>query len=154
MSKGSRHDADHATAVLVCAGCGTASTPGAKFCSECGARLDKSGAAATALRDRPAAPGAGVGAAFERRQVTVVFCDLVGSTSLATHVAPEDYRAILTEFHHSVANAMSEFDGYVARFLGDGELVFFGFPEAHEDDAERAICAALTTIERVGALQV
>lgn len=153
MGKGSRQpEADRATAARVCARCGTAASPGAKFCSECGAWLDKAGAVARASSDRPAAPDAGTAA--ERRQVTVAFCDLVGSTTLATEIDPEDYRAILTQFHHSVAGAMSEFDGHVARFLGDGELVFFGFPEAHEDDAERAIYAALTTIERVGALQV
>jgi class 3 adenylate cyclase/predicted ATPase len=135
-----------------CARCGFVSGPDAKFCSQCGARLVESASGGTAARE----PGqtSGPTAALERRQVTVAFCDLVGSTSLAAELDPEDYRAILTEFHRRVASAMTEYGGYVARFLGDGELIFFGFPEAHEDDPERAIYAALATIERVRALRV
>jgi class 3 adenylate cyclase/predicted ATPase len=154
MGMGSRQaEANGASAAFVCARCGFVSGRDAKFCSQCGARLAESAGAAVP-GDRAPAAGPGSGAALERRQVTVAFCDLVGSTSLAAELDPEDYRAILTDFHHCVAGAMSEFGGHVARFLGDGELIFFGFPEAHEDDAERAIHAALATMERVRALRV
>src|SRR5262245_20729311 len=121
---GSRQDeADGASAALVCARCGFVSRPDPKFCSQCGARLGEQPVAAI-RGDHP--PARGAGAALERRQITVAFCDLVGSTSLAAELDPEDYRAILTEFHHCVATAMTEFGGHVARFLGDGELIFFG----------------------------
>ncbi len=147
-------EANGASAALVCARCGFAAASGAKFCSQCGARLAGATLARAGPSERRPAAATGAAAGLERRQVTVAFCDLVGSTSLAAELDPEDYRAILTEFHQCVATAMSEFGGHVARFLGDGELIFFGFPEAHEDDAERAIYAALATIERVRALRV
>jgi class 3 adenylate cyclase/predicted ATPase/ABC-type transport system involved in cytochrome c biogenesis ATPase subunit len=79
----------------------------------------------------------------ERRQLTVMFCDLVGSTSLAERLDPEDFRDIIRSYQDACAGAISRFEGYVARYVGDGLLVYFGFPRAHEDDAERALHAAL-----------
>jgi len=90
--------------------------------------------------------------AAERRQVTVLFADLVGSTALAARMDPEDLRAVLTAYQHRVADTVHRFDGFVAQYLGDGVLVYFGYPRAHEDDAERAVRAGLALIEVVTGL--
>jgi len=90
----------------------------------------------------------------ERRQVTVMFCDLVGSTALASRFDPEDLRKVITAYHRCVAGTVARFDGFVAKYMGDGVLVYFGYPQAHEDDAERAIRAGLTVIEAVGRLDL
>ena len=74
----------------------------------------------------------------ERRQLTVMFCDLVGSTALSGRLDPEDLQHLIRSYHEAVAPAVAPFDGHVAQFLGDGVLVYFGYPRAHEDDAERA----------------
>lgn len=88
----------------------------------------------------------------ERRQLSVMFCDLVGSTELATTLDPEDLRRILNAYHDAVARAVEKHGGYVAQFLGDGALVYFGFPNAHEDDVTRAIQAGLEVLSEVRAL--
>src|ERR1700738_2084081 len=88
----------------------------------------------------------------ERRQLTVMFCDLVGSTALATRFDPEDLRELIGAYHRAVADAVGRFDGFVATYLGGGELVYFGYPQAHEDDAERSVRAGLAVIEAVGRL--
>lgn len=87
--------------------------------------------------------------ASERRQLTVMFCDLMGSTDLATRLDPEEWRRMLVTYHEAVAGAVGEYEGYVAQLLGDGALVYFGFPVAHEDDAIRSIRAALATVAAV-----
>src|SRR5215470_16731464 len=74
----------------------------------------------------------------ERRQLTVMFCDLVGSTALSSQLDPEDLRGIIGAYHRCVAEAVKGFGGFVARYMGDGALVYFGYPQAHEDDGERA----------------
>jgi len=79
----------------------------------------------------------------ERRQVTVMFADLVGSTALSTRMDPEDLRALLLAYENRVAETVHRFDGFVAKYMGDGVLVYFGYPRAHEDDAERAVRAGL-----------
>jgi len=79
----------------------------------------------------------------ERRQVTVMFADLVGSTALSTGMDPEDLREIISAYQKCVAEAVHHFGGFVARYVGDGVLVYFGYPQAHEDDAERAVRAGL-----------
>src|SRR6516165_2772390 len=89
----------------------------------------------------------------ERRQVTVMFADLVGSTALSTGMDPEDLREIISAYQKCVAEAVHHFGGFVARYVGDGVLVYFGYPQAHEDDAERAIRAGLELITAVGALK-
>ena len=88
----------------------------------------------------------------ERRQLTVMFCDLVGSTALSSLLDPEDLREVIGAYHHTVAEIVSGFDGFVAKYMGDGVLIYFGYPQAHEDDAERAVRAGLAVIEAVGRL--
>src|SRR5207237_4170051 len=88
----------------------------------------------------------------ERRQLTVMFCDLVGSTPLSTRVDPEDLREIVGAYHRCVTDTVGRFGGFVAKYMGDGVLVYFGYPEAHEDDAERAARAGLAVIDAVGRL--
>jgi class 3 adenylate cyclase len=85
----------------------------------------------------------------ERRQLTVMFCDLVGSTALSTRHDPEDLRELIGDYHRAVAETVSRFDGFVAKYMGDGVLIYFGYPQAHEDDAERAVRAGLAIIEAV-----
>jgi len=88
----------------------------------------------------------------ERRQLTVMFCDLVGSTALAARLDPEDLREVIAAYHRAVADVVRSFEGFVAKYMGDGVLVYFGYPRAHEDDAERAVRAGLSVIGAVGRL--
>ena len=156
-----------------CPNCGRQVSPGARFCSNCGfplgeaapAKGERTGdsqeaaqAGAEAAADAGAVPGrqgrepvpttpAGPLPAErtgdERKFVSVLFVDIVGSTALAEAMDPEDWREIVAGAHQRVAEAVRRYDGTVAQFLGDGVLAFFGAPIAHEDDAERAIRAAL-----------
>ena len=99
-------------------------------------------------RPEPEVPLAEITSAeAERRQLTVMFCDLVGSTELSTRLDPEDLREIIRGFQETCSKIIDSFDGYVAQFLGDGILVYFGYPRAHENDAERAILSGLGIIE-------
>jgi len=88
----------------------------------------------------------------ERRQLTVMFCDLVGSTQLSGRLDPEDLQRLIRNYHQAVAAAVAPFEGHVAQLLGDGCLVYFGYPRAHEDDAERAVHSALSVLRAVAAL--
>jgi class 3 adenylate cyclase/predicted ATPase len=88
----------------------------------------------------------------ERRQLTVMFTDLVGSTALSTKLDPEDLRSVIGAYHKCVAQTVGRFGGFVARYMGDGVLIYFGYPQAHEDNAERAVRAGLALIEAVGKL--
>jgi class 3 adenylate cyclase len=88
----------------------------------------------------------------ERRQLTVLFCDLVDSTVLASQLDPEDLREVVRAYQDSCAKVLARFDGHIAQYLGDGLLVYFGYPRAHEDDAQRAVRAGLGMIEAVGQL--
>ena len=97
-----------------------------------------------------AAPDAPAPAEAERRQLTVMFCDLVGSTALSTRFDPEDLRELIGDYHRAVADTVARLDGFVAKYMGDGVLIYFGYPQAHEDDAERAVRAGLAVIEAVG----
>jgi class 3 adenylate cyclase len=89
----------------------------------------------------------------ERRQVTVMFSDLVGSTALSARMDPEDVREVISAYQICVAGIVQRFGGYVAKYMGDGVLVYFGYPQAHEDDAERAVRAGLELIQAVGGLK-
>jgi class 3 adenylate cyclase len=89
----------------------------------------------------------------ERRHLTVMFCDLVGSTALSSRLDPEDLREIIGAYHRCVAETVTRFDGFVAKYMGDGALVYFGYPQTHEDDAEQAVRAGLALIDAVGRLQ-
>src|SRR5205814_3023672 len=98
------------------------------------------------------APGEPPQVDAERRQLTVMFCDVVGSTALSTRYDPEDLRELIGGYHQAVAETVDRFDGFVAKYMGDGVLIYFGYPRAHEEDAERAVSAALAVIEAVGRL--
>ena len=89
----------------------------------------------------------------ERRQVTVMFSDLVGSTALSARMDPEDLREVISAYQKCVAETVRRFGGFVAKYMGDGVLVYFGYPQAHEDDAERAVRAGLELIGAVGAIK-
>ena len=112
------------------------------------------GAAVPAATVTPASGDARAPAEAERRQVTVMFCDLVGSTALASRLDPEDLREVIGSVQRRVAETVARFDGFVAKYMGDGVLVYFGYPHAHEDDPEQAVRAGLALIDAVGELQV
>ena len=83
-----------------------------------------------------------------------MFCDMVGSTALSARLDPEDYREVIAAYHRAVAKIIAESDGFVSRYMGDGVLVYFGYPQAQEDDAKRAVRAGLACIDAVGRLDV
>ena len=88
----------------------------------------------------------------ERRQLTVLFCDLVDSTVLASQLDPEELREVVRAYQEACAKVIARFEGHIAQYLGDGLLVYFGYPLAHEDDAQRAVRAGLGMIEALGQL--
>src|SRR6201997_2654904 len=88
----------------------------------------------------------------ERRQVTLMFCDLVGSTALSARMDPEDLREVISAYQKCVTDTVQRFGGFVAKYMGDGVLIYFGYPQAHEDDAERAV-RGLELVAAVGALK-
>jgi len=92
--------------------------------------------------------------AVERRHLTVMFCDLVGSTPLSLQLDPEDLREVIGAYQLAVGEVVKRFEGFVARYMGDGILIYFGYPHAHEDDAERAVRCALSAVEAVSALKI
>jgi class 3 adenylate cyclase/predicted ATPase len=105
-----------------------------------------------ALADEGAAESRGRGA-LERRQLTVLFCDLVGSTELTANLDPEDMADLIRAFQGAVASAVARFDGHIAKWMGDAAMVYFGYPRAHEDAAERAARSGLALIEAVAELR-
>jgi class 3 adenylate cyclase len=92
-------------------------------------------------------PAASAPPEAERRQLTVLFCDLVGSTALSAQLDPEDLREVVRAYQDTCAKVIARFDGHIAQYLGDGLLVYFGYPLAHEDDAQRAVRAGLGIVE-------
>jgi class 3 adenylate cyclase/tetratricopeptide (TPR) repeat protein len=115
-----------------------------------------------AIRELPGIPPAATEAAIavpdvqnaaERRQVTVLFSDLVGSTELSSRMDPEDMREVISAYNRTVAETVRRFGGFVAKYMGDGVLVYFGYPHAHEDDAERAVRAGLELTRAVAGLE-
>ena len=105
-------------------------------------------AAPDAAAPTPAAAAAlTTGSTAERRQLTVMFCDLVGSTELAGRLDPEDLQQLIRRYHDAVAAAIAPYAGHIAQFLGDGVLMYFGYPQAHEDDAARAVRSALSIVK-------
>jgi class 3 adenylate cyclase/tetratricopeptide (TPR) repeat protein len=129
-----------------CLNCGHTPTPGAKFCSECGVSLQAAAAPPRRVRSLPMVSRA------ERRQLTVMFCDLVGSTELSSRMDPEELGELLGRYRALVQGEVEALGGTTARFLGDGVLVFFGYPLAGEDDAVRAVRAALAIVRGMQAL--
>jgi len=93
-----------------------------------------------------------VSAAGERRHLTVLFCDLVGSTEIAAQLDPEEWRETVAGYQRAAAEAITRFDGHVAKYLGDGVMAFFGYPEAHDNDAERAARAGLAILDAIAKL--
>ena len=89
----------------------------------------------------------------ERRQLTVMFCDLVGSTAMSARLDPEDMREVIRAYQDACSGAVARYDGFVAKFMGDGVLAYFGFPRAHEEDAERAVRAGLDIVAVVAKLE-
>jgi hypothetical protein len=104
------------------------------------------------LPDAPLATDKAANDTAERRQVTVMFSDLVGSTALSTRMDPEDLREVISAYQRCVAETVRRFGGFVARYMGDGVLIYFGYPAAHEDDAERAVRSGLALIDAVATL--
>jgi len=88
----------------------------------------------------------------ERRQLTVMFCDLVGSTALSTGMDPEDLRDVIASFQNRCSAAIRRYDGFVAKYMGDGILAYFGYPRAHEDEAERSVRAGLDIVDTMAEL--
>ena len=152
---------------MVCPSCGNLCEQDSVFCDECGHKLGEpkegplkdesrpqdaiptaptSDSHATAPAAEPRAPEA------ERRQLTVMFCDLVESTNLSARLDPEDLRAVVRSYQETAADVIKDFDGHIAQYLGDGLLVYFGYPRAHEDDAHRAVRVALGIVEAMGTL--
>src|SRR5215216_5989364 len=97
-------------------------------------------------------PAASLSLDAERRQLTVMFCDLVESTALATRLDPEDLREVVWAYQAACAEVIQRFEGYIAQYLGDGLLVYFGYPQAHEDDARRAVRTGLGLVEMLSTL--
>jgi class 3 adenylate cyclase/predicted ATPase len=134
-----------------CPSCGGANPVGAKFCLACGQKL---AAALTKPATIPkASPPSRTEGSAERRQLTIMFCDLVGSTALSARLDPEDMREIIGAYHCCCAEQITKAAGFVAKYMGDGVLAYFGYPRAHEDDAERAVRGALSVIEAVPKLR-
>ena len=103
----------------------------------------------------PSEPAASVAAPVgeaERRQLTVMFCDLVGSTELSTRFDPEDLRELIRTYQAACAKVIARYNGYIAKYMGDGVLVYFGYPQAHENDAERAVRTGLGIVEAMAGL--
>ncbi|MGY6215919.1 AAA family ATPase [Methylolobus aquaticus] len=160
---------------MKCSHCGTESHPGQRFCTGCGRELAAGapgvcgrcgfaneitanfcGGCGLVLKTPPTrAAGAPEPRRLlsevdqRKRQITAMFCDLVDSSGLATALDPEDYRSVLAAYQQACATAITEYDGYVAQYLGDGVLAYFGYPQVSEDDAQRAVCAAIRTIAAV-----
>src|SRR5262245_6304107 len=127
---------------VVCGACRTANAPDHRFCKHCGQPLLAVGGEAVA-----AVPDEG-----ERRQLTVMFCDLVGSTPLSGRLDPEELRHVVGEYQRACARVIEENEGHIAQYLGDGILAYFGYPRAHEDDARLALRAGLGVVAAVRAL--
>jgi class 3 adenylate cyclase/tetratricopeptide (TPR) repeat protein len=128
-----------------CPSCGTENPPTAKFCLECAKSLEAGAAPATSNAAYRAPEG-------ERRHLTVLFCDLVGSTEISSQLDPEEWREMVAGYHRTAAEAIKRFGGHVAKYLGDGVMAFFGYPEAHDNDAERAARAGLELLEAIAKL--
>src|SRR5215471_11226309 len=124
-----------------CPSCGAPIQAGEKFCGGCGERLPT----APGVRRRALEPEATPSG--ERRQLTVLFCDLVGSTPLSQQLDAEEWRDLIAHYQQAAAGAVTRFGGHVAKNLGDGLLIYFGWPTAREDDPERAVRAGLAIVD-------
>src|ERR1700681_4283581 len=149
QSSAGRGCVEHCERGMRCAKCGTTSREGKRFCADCGAAL-----LAVVLSEPASRSVAGSGTVAptervqsERRHLTVLFGDLVNSTRLAAEYDPQEWRDIVTECLEAAGDAIKDLGGYVARYMGDGVLAYFGWPTASEDDAERAVRGGLTIVK-------
>src|SRR5262245_8164282 len=134
-----------------CPQCGVESPAGFKFCGACATPLARQ----TATPPSPTAavqPLTPTRAEGERRQLTVMFIDLVGSTTLSQQLDPEDYHARVVAYQTACHHVIARYAGHIAQYLGDGVLVYFGYPTAHEDDAVRAVRSGLEIVAAVSQL--
>src|SRR6516225_5312568 len=131
-----------------CPACGFENETAARFCGGCGRPVGEIAA------QKPATPPPlpRVDSA-ERRQLTVMFCDLVGSTALSVRFDPEELREELRAYQNAVSGVVARYDGFIAKYMGDGVLAYFGYPQAHEDDPERAVRAGLEIAAAVTSLE-
>jgi class 3 adenylate cyclase/ribosomal protein L40E len=147
----------------LCPKCGSRNPPDAAFCGDCGtpasaaksgiSSINQAGSIGAAQSPSDAAiisPGPSPDG--ERRHLTVLFCDLVGSTAIASQLDPEEWRETVSEYHRTAAEEIGRFGGHVVKYLGDGVMVLFGWPEAHDNDAERAARAGLAIIDSIAKL--
>ena len=136
-----------------CSNCGADYPEEAAFCMKCGTQLVQETTPPTA-EEKPVEPlvAAREAPEAERRQLTVMFCDLVGSTALSARLDPEELREVIQNYQSISAEVISHFEGHIAQYLGDGLLIYFGYPRAHEDDAQRAVRAGLGVIEAIAHL--
>ena len=152
---------------MQCLNCGFDNPTGMKFCGECGAPLKnicsqcgfenplnfkfcgQCGASLTAYRPAPPPPGGDQAPEAERRHITVLFSDLAGSTLLSQQLDPEELRRVIKAYQEVCAAVIKRFEGYVAQYLGDGVMAYFGYPTAHEDDAQRGVRAGLAILAAV-----
>lgn len=132
-----RHCSNCGTGLAGCEVCGFENLPGARFCGGCGRPIG----------GPPEVQQRSISA--ERRFTTILFCDLIGSTALSTTLDPEELRSIIISYHDMFRKVVEEHDGFVAQYLGDGILAYFGYPSAREDDAERAVRAGLELVDEV-----
>src|SRR6202049_4434147 len=128
----------------LCPKCSSDNAPEARFCAQCAAPLN---GAPIHEEAKPLDVPAG-----ERRHLTVLFCDLVGSTAIAAQLDPEEWRETVAGYHRAAAEAITRFDGHVAKYLGDGVMAYFGWPAAHDNDAERAARAGLAILDAIAKL--
>src|SRR5262245_23215249 len=143
----------------LCAQCGFENPSRFKFCGACGTPLsgqtltpsppqEQSTPQVAISAPEPRSPDA------ERRQLTVMFCDLVDSTKLSSQLDPEEYREVVRAYQQVCSEVITRFDGHIAQLLGDGLLVYFGYPQAHEDDAQRAVRTGLGILAAMGDLNI
>src|SRR5262249_24509041 len=144
--------------VRACPSCGREVRPTARFCGECGTALTRQTADSPPVPQDPKSAQSSLPTAHivesavseaERRQLTVMFCDLVDSTTLSTQLDPEELREVVQAYQATCAGVIQRYDGHVAQHLGDGLLVYFGYPAAHEDDPQRAVRTALGIVEAI-----
>jgi class 3 adenylate cyclase len=133
--------------VASCPKCGAPIQLDESFCGECGTALGEA-ASAAAADSKPVTAFAG----GERRYLTVLFCDLVGSTEIAARLDPEEWREVVAGYQRAAAEGITRYGGHVAKYLGDGVMAYFGYPEAHDNDAERAARASLAILDALSKL--
>ncbi len=129
-----------------CPRCQAANLLTSNFCRKCGSSLGGQPLVSKTVDPRFQPPDSSRPEA-ERRQLTVMFCDLVGSTALSTQLDPEELREVVRAYQETCAGVIHRYEGHIAQYLGDGVLVYFGYPAAHEDDAQRAVRTGLGIVQ-------